>query len=196
MPRQVQAFQQRHVDILEAQYEAYLEEADHLLAFRNALCSFALHNEGKTKPTSEVCQEFKIVEKDIANEDNTVKKVNICKLGDTPIPDCALSETWKSFLKNPPKKNAGREFFKALTAYTRLFPVRAAQIEQDFNLIDLKHRENLASQEMSLKAWNNLAAVPIDQLDAYYQSSLKAEVIADLVVKALGFAAITVGVSK
>jgi hypothetical protein len=38
--------------------------------------------------------------------------------------------------------------------------------------------------------------VPIDQLSAYYQAGLKPEVIADLIVKALGFTAITAGVSS
>ena len=73
-------------------------------------------------------------------------------------------------------------------------PCSGPRLEQDFRLIDLQHRENLANREMALKAWNNLAAVPIEQIDAYYQAGIKPEEIADLLVKALGFTAITVGI--
>ena len=66
----------------------------------------------------------------------------------------------------------------------------------DFRLIDLQHRENLANREMALKAWNNLVSVPINEIDAYYKAGLKPEAIADVLVKALGFIAITVGVTQ
>ena len=190
----LQALEDRRIDILKAKFEAYLKEAKLILTFRDALCSFAYHSD--TTPATQghpgiKCDTFKppkVKPPEVGSTD--------CEIEGKAIRNCALSKPWKDFLNNPPRDDAGREFYKALAAFTQLFPVRASQIEQDFNLIDLKHRENLAAREMALKAWNNLAAVPIDQLDAYYQSGLKPEAIADLIVKALGFTAITVGVSQ
>ena len=189
----VETLQEQRVNILESKYAAYRSEAELLLTFRDALCSFAFRSENKTHP-GDKCDEFSVV------QDN---KTWTCKFpGEDPIRDsdpnnkkCALFKPWKTFLSKPPQGDAGREFFKALASFTRIFPVRAFQIEQDFNLVDLQHRENLASREMALRAWNNLAAVPIDQLHAYYLSGLKPEAVADLIVKALGFTAITAGVS-
>jgi hypothetical protein len=186
----VETLEEQRVDIRENKYAAYREEADLLLGFRDALCSFAVRSATQTHP-GVMCDRLRV------SEDGTV-----CEVLDEKdrvkarIQDCALSKPWKIFLAQPPRADAGREFFKALANYTRLFPVRARQIEQDFNLIDLQHKQNLASREMALRAWNNLAAVPIDQLGAYYQAGLKPEAIADLIVKALGFTAITAGVSS
>ncbi len=56
------------------------------------------------------------------------------------------------------------------------------------------HRETLAARESSIRGWDNLVAVPINQIDAYYQAGLRPAEISDLIVKALGLTAITVGV--
>jgi hypothetical protein len=58
------------------------------------------------------------------------------------------------------------------------------------------HRETLAARQSAIQGWDNLVAVPINQLDAYYQAGLKPAEIADLIVKALGFTAIAIGVSQ
>ena len=180
----LQTLQEERVDILETKYLAYREEAEVLLSFRDALCSFGHLSAGKSHP-GPACDKFKM------SEDGTICGVN----GDA-LPNCGLTKPWKQHLETPPSGDVGREFYKALTTFNRLFPVRAAQIGQNFKLIDLKHRENLATREMGLKAWNNLAVVPIDQIEAYYKSGLKPAQIADVIVKALGFTAITVGVSQ
>ena len=196
----LRSLQKQRVDIRETKYKAYLREAILLLDFRNAMCSFAFRYAAKGHP-GKTCDQFEV--STVGSTDASTVEVT-CNVGQATIAKtensksvCALSKSWKEFLETPPReKGAKRQFYKALAAFTQIFPVRASQIEQNFNLIDLKHRENLATREMALKAWNNLAAVPIDQLDAYFQSGLKPEVIADLIVKALGFAAITVGVSQ
>jgi hypothetical protein len=58
------------------------------------------------------------------------------------------------------------------------------------------HREALAGRETALRGWDNLVAVPIGQLDAYYQAGLKPAEVADLLIKALGFSAIAIGVAR
>jgi hypothetical protein len=195
----VETLEEQRVHIRESKYAAYLEEADLLLAFRDALCSLAFYVVKKKHP-GEACDQFEVTQE----KGGDTNAVWVCRfsskdsvIDNDPVDKkCPLFKPWNAFLKQPPSDNAGREFFKALANYSRLFPVRASQIEQDFNLIDLQHKQNLASREMALRAWNNLAAVPIDQLSAYYQAGLKPEVIADLIVKALGFTAITAGVSS
>jgi hypothetical protein len=175
----------RRVEIHETKYKALREEAALLMLFRDSLCNFAVRSARKKHPRI-LCDSFVV-----SNNGKT------CKWGTEPdemTNDCVFAKPWKEVLKRPPKGPEGRQTYRALAAYTRIFPVRATQIEQGTNLVDLKQRENLATRKMALKAWNNLAAVPIEQIDAYYQSGLKTEVIADLIVKALGFAAITAGV--
>ncbi len=200
----LRSLQKQRVDIRETKYRAYLREANLLLDFRDALCSFAFRYAGKGHP-GKACDQFEVstVESiDTSTGESTVEVT--CSVGQAMIAKtengksvCALSKSWKEFLETPPREEgATRQFYKALAAFTQIFPVRASQIEQEFNLVDLQHKENLATREMALKAWNNLAAVPIEQLDAYYQSGLKPEAIADVIVKALGFTAITVGVSQ
>ncbi len=174
----------RRRDIRKARLESYYAEADELLKFADGLCSFAFHTAGKGHPGVQ-CDSFTV--------DASAKS---CRTATTEIADCALKEPWKKYLKSPPKGDAGREFYKALAAFTRIFPQRAARMEQNFNLIDLQHRENLIHRKMALKAWNNLAQVPIEQIAAYYEAGLKPAEIADLLVKALGFTAVTIGVAQ
>jgi len=186
--KSLETLQQRRVDSLEARYKAYLEEAELLLSFRDSLCNFATQSGGKGHIGSN-CDSFQVDGKACKwTEDGNAEEIT----------DCALAKPWKHFLSNKSKlKGApGRAFYQGLAAHMRSFPVRATQIQQTAHLVDVKHRENLVRREMALKSWNNLVVVPIEQLDAYYQSGIKPDVIADLIVKALGFTAITVGVSQ
>jgi hypothetical protein len=185
----LEALDVRRLEIYRAKLNGYVDELEALQNLRDAICSFAFHMAGEDHPGT-ACDQFEV------SEDGKV-----CKTTAVNITDCALAKPWNHYLKSPPsgadnKDRATREMYKALIAYTHTFPARATRIEQDFLLVDLKHRENLANREMALRAWNNLAAVPIGEIAAYYQAGLKPEAIADLLVKALGFTAITVGVSQ
>lgn len=190
----LEALEERRLAIRRDQLAGYIDEIDQLQQLRDAMCSFAYHMAAKGHPGT-ACDDFTV--SDDGKDCTTGGAVPIT----VATGNCALGQPWKVHLKKPPsgdpnKNNATRELYKALAAYTRVFPMRAARLEQDFRIIDLQHRENLANREMALKAWNNLAAVPIDEIDAYYQAGIKPETLADLIVKALGFTAITVGVSQ
>ena len=180
----LERMEQEKVAILEAKYLAHKEEAVELLSFHDALCTFGIRTADGQHPGI-ACNGFSVTEKG-----------KVCSIDGAAVPKCRLTRTWKYYLSKPPSGDAGREFYKALTAFNRLFSIRASQIENNFRLIDLEHRKNLAAREMALKAWNNLVAVPIDQLDAFYGSGLKPAEIADFLVKALGLTAIAVGVSE
>ena len=194
----LRALRERRIAMRKAKFEAYLKEARLILKFRDALCSFAYYEDTSDKTRGipgTKCDSFEPPAKGATGAEASTCKIKI-KIKIKKFTPCVLSQPWRKFLKTPPQNDAGREFYKALAAYTQLFPVRASQIEKDFNLIDLQHQENLANREMALWGWHNLASVPIEQLDAYFQSGLKPEAIADVIVKALGFTAITVGVSQ
>lgn len=181
-----QSLEQERVAVLEAKYRAYQAEASELLAFHDAICSFGVLNAGSAHPGPS-CDAFTA-----AVDDRTAT----CSISTVPAARCDLSKPWKDHLSRPTSGEKGRELYKSLTSLLRLFPIRASQAENNFRLIDLEHRKNLAAREMGLKAWNNLVAVPIEQLDAYYASGLKPVEIADLLVKALGLTAIAIGVSN
>lgn len=188
------ALEARRLEIRRDQLRGYIGETEELQNFRDAMCSFAYHMAEKGHP-GPACNDFAV------SNDGKDCKTKGSTPADVATGDCALAKPWNVYLKSPPsgdrhKDNAARELYKALAAFTRVFPMRAARMEQDFRLIDLQHRENLANREMALKAWNNLVSVPINEIDAYYKAGLKPEAIADLLVKALGFIAITVGVTQ
>jgi hypothetical protein len=107
-----------------------------------------------------------------------------------------LDKPWHENIQAPANPAATRELYKALAAYLQALALRGTQHEQTFRLIDVRHRESLASRESAIRGWDNLVAVPVSQLEAYYQAGLKPAEIADLIVKALGFTAIAVGVAQ
>jgi hypothetical protein len=89
-----------------------------------------------------------------------------------------------------------REIYKAVTSYLQAIALQAVPTEQRFREIDVRHRETLLAKESALEAWDNLVSLPLEQLDAFYQAGLKPNEVADLIVKALGFTAIAIGVAK
>jgi hypothetical protein len=124
----------------------------------------------------------------------------ICKLADPELPStCVLvTHRWNQTIQEfgTDKDTATRELWKGLAAFFQALAAEGTQHELTFRLIDVRHREALVAREAALRGWDNLVAVPIDQLDAYYRAGLKPAEIADLLVKALGFGAIAYGVSR
>jgi hypothetical protein len=88
------------------------------------------------------------------------------------------------------------ELDKAETAYLQAQFAAVAPTEQRFREIDLRHREALLARQTALRAWDNLITTPLVQLDNFHQTGLKPQELADFIVKALGFTAIAIGVSK
>ena len=187
--KQLRTLAEQRVDIRKVKYDALQQEAEYWLEFGDAMCSFAALSAGETFP-GQKCDDFSI---SVSSDDTT--KVT-CQLGDSPIQTCALAEPWNVNIQGSSETGATRELYKALAGYLRALRVQAKPAEQDFRLIDVLHRETLAARQSAIQSWNNLVAVPIDQLDAYYHSGLKPAEIADLFVKALGLTAIAIGASK
>jgi hypothetical protein len=185
--KELRGFAQKRTDILKARYDALKEEARLWLRFGDAVCSYAVVKAGLPFPR-ERCDEFVVT---VGPNDAVT-----CHLGAQAITDCRLEKSWNVNIRERADDVATRELYKALAAYLQALASQGTQHEQTFHLIDIGHREALANREAALRGWDNLVAVPIGQLDAYYQAGLKPAEIADLLVKALGFTAIAVGVAR
>jgi hypothetical protein len=187
--KQLRTLGQQRVDILKTRYEALNKEARFWLNFGDAVCSYAVVSAGGEFPRRS-CDEFSV-------SFMTETKMWSCTVPNAPlIKNCALGKPWHETIESPGNTAATRELYKALAAYLQALAIQATQHEQTFRLIDVRHREALASRESAIRGWDNLVAVPVNQLEAYYQAGLKPAEIADLIVKALGFTAIAVGVSQ
>lgn len=185
--KQLRGFAQQRADILKARYDALKEEARLWLRFTDATCSYAVVKPDGVFPGVK-CDAFVVT----IGSDNSVT----CRLDTAPIAECRLGKSWNTNIRDRANVPATRELYKALAAYLQALAIQGAQHEQTFRLIDVGHREALANREAALRGWDNLVAVPIGQLDAFYQAGLKPAEIADLLVKALGFTAIAVGVAR
>jgi hypothetical protein len=183
--KQLRTLSQQRVDILKTQYDALKNEAEYWLNFGDAVCSYAIVVGSKNFPDGRTCDDFSV------SDDGT-----LCRTAAGEVKNCILGRPWYEKIQQPGDPPAVRELYKALAAYLQALAIRATQHEQTFRLIDIRHRESLASRESALRGWDNLIAVPVNQIEAYYQAGLKPAEIADLIVKALGFTAITAGVSQ
>lgn len=184
---QLAALSEERVAILKAKFVAYKSEARRWLDFTDAMCNFATASHKKDS-LGEACDDFLIIDGG-----------NKCILpvpASAEIANCQLGKPWHKNIQNPPNDAATRELYKALAAYVRALSSQSTQKEQSFRLVDVKHRETLVAKENAVRSWNNLVVTPIGELDAYFQSGIKATEIADLLVKALGLTAIAIGVSN
>ena len=182
---------QQRADILKTKYEALKAEPRKWLKFGDAICSYAVLSGNGPFP-GQRCDNF------IVKFENDKWVCTVPNPGSNEtieIEPCALEKPWNENI-NSAAGSASRELYKALAAYLQALAIQSKPVEQDFREIDVLHRETLASRESAIRGWDNLVAVPINQLDAYYQAGLKPAEIMDLLVKALGFTAITVGVAQ
>jgi len=178
----------QRADIAKAQYDALRFETELWVRFADALCSYAALGASPKRPwPGQACDDFSAT---VAGASAT------CTLGTEAIADCPLRKPWSDAIRKPGDDETTRELYKALAAYLQALAAQGTHNEQVFRTIDIRHRETLVTREAALRGWDNLVAIPIDQLDAYYQAGLKPAEIADLLVKALGFTAIAIGVSR
>ena len=175
---------EERVNILKAKYDAYSAEADHWLRFHDATCSYAVLS-GQQKHPGLACNDFVAPNAD-----------GVCMIFGKPLPECALRKPWKEALRTKEQAETKRELYKAVTNYLQALALQAVPVEETFREIDVRQRETLLAKRNALETWDNLVSVPIDQLDGYYQGGVKPAEIADLILRALTFTAIAIGVSK
>ena len=64
----------------------------------------------------------------------------------------------------------------------------------DFQMIDIGHQRIAASNRAAVAAWNNLVAVPVDTLAAYYAAGVKPDTVASAAAQLIGLLGIGVGI--
>jgi len=176
------------VAILKARYDAYYQEAERWLRFLDAMCSYAVLGEFKRDPGSE-CDDFQV---QVTSSPPQTK----CQLKGASLPNCALGTPWKARMNVNESGPVKRELYKALAAYLQALGLQVLPREESFREIDVRHRETLLAKQSALEAWDNAIGVPLEQLDAYYKAGVRPAELADLIVKALGFTAIAIGVAQ
>ena len=186
---------ERDVALLQELYETYVNESKSWLEFTTSVCQFD-HRLNNPKATSNRtnCDSFRI---ELTKDKDPLYQ---CRLNDKPVSPCALEKSWKQHIaaarENKLSQDAARELYKTLAHYVAALKQQVIPYEINLRRTDLRHRETLLAQKSALQAWDNLIGVPIEQLDAYYQAGVKPAEIADLIVKALGFTAIAIGVAR
>lgn len=207
--RQLRSFAQQRADLAHAQYDAIRTEAELWVRFSDAMCGLAFSAAGKDWP-GQKCDYFEIRPAQPAAaspaQPTATSRKFACIVEDEdpklapeqkPPTDCVLvTHRWNEVIRSPGNDPSTRELYKGLAAYLQALAAEGTRHELTFRMIDVRHRETLVARDSALRAWDNLVAVPIEQLDAYYRAGLKPAEIADLIVKALGFAAIAFGVSQ
>jgi hypothetical protein len=110
---------------------------------------------------------------------------------------CILTRPWRSLLtqqlEDPRQKRA---VYEAAAAYLHVRLIAYQTSVEEFRRIDVLHRRTVVAREAALLQWRNLVAVPTDELNGYYANGVKPAELADLIVKAVGFAAIAIGVAQ
>ena len=181
------ALAQERIDILKGQADALVGEAESWLGLSDALCSHAVLAGGGAHPGTK-CDSFVVAK----GTDWTWS----CSMASALLVNCVLTQTWKTRLAAPPPGAASRELAKAEMRYLQAEAAAAGPIEQRFREIDVRHRESLLAKQTALRAWDNLINTPLVQLDNFHQTGLKPQELADLIVKALGFTALAIGVAQ
>jgi hypothetical protein len=123
------------------------------------------------------------------------------------VENCILTRPWRSLLtERLARKSADgalvddprqkRAAYEAAAAYLQLRLNAYETSAEEFRRIDVLHRRTAVIREAALLQWKNLVAVPADELNGYYAGGIKPAELADLIVKAVGFAAIAIGVAQ
>lgn len=196
------------VAILKTKYDLYLKAADRWQLYFDATCNYAVSGAGKLRPGT-ACDKFdvtkvtlksvaKVKGKDGKMKEHLDEKQSVeCRLDSFLLDDCLLTETWKKQLRGHQTEPVlKRQLYESVAAYLQAVTLQARPLEQSMREIDVRHRETLLAKQTAIEQWDNLVGVPLDQLEAYYKAGVKPAELADLIVKALGFTAIAIGVSK
>jgi hypothetical protein len=122
----------------------------------------------------------------------------VCKIGpadaQVTIDGCVLAKSWRDNYKGSNDPRAKRQLLAALLAHSRALDAQTAVRKTDFQMIDIGHKRIAASNRAAVAAWNNLVAVPVDTLAAYYAAGIKPDTIASAAAQLLGLLGIGVGI--
>ena len=174
--------------------------------YNDQLCKLAMARAGRAMP-SQACEVIRIAGPDPSSGAYTCT-LTFADGTKVPVDNCVVGTSWRTLFKariTPARTGdaadrletgARRALYEAAAAYLQLRLVAYQATEEEFRRIDVAQRRSLVIRQAALEQWKNLLAVPTAQLQAYYEGGVKPAEFADLVVKALGFTAIAIGVAK
>jgi hypothetical protein len=113
-----------------------------------------------------------------------------------PVDDCVLGKSWRALFAEDMKSEQARQLNEAAAAYLHVRLIAYNHTAEEFRRIAVDHRRAAVRSEAALQQWKNLMSVPASELAGYYGGGIKPEALADLIVKALGFTAIAIGVAQ
>ena len=204
----------RRVDFVRSKLEARQNEIAAWISFRDHLCNFAYYSKGRFKDANDTVPpaEHPGIKCDSFTVSSTPQtEAKTCQQDGVAWGECALTLPWRDALASGaegfPKMKKGtkapegfsdqdimdqkRELYLAISAFARVYEMKAQQAEIGYRMIDLNHRESLLSDDFALKSWDNLVAGGMTQLAGYHAEGLKPEAIADLILKATIAAGVT-----
>jgi hypothetical protein len=190
LAKQRALLQAERVGIYKAAFDLYMEAAQRWQTFFDATCNYAVLAAKKPHPRDACDVSFEV--KQMRSDPDKVE----CRYKGAKLEGCVLEEAWKERLRAKEATHVKRQLYAALAAYMQAIELQEKPKEQNFKEIDVRHRETLLAKRSAIEQWDNLVSVPLDQLEAYYMAGVKPQELADLIVKALGFTAIAIGVSK
>ncbi len=201
---------QRKLAALQVQVKLWRHYSDNL-------CNLAMLADGKGYPR-QACDTI-----EFAGQGEALSCTIRFKKGpNVQIDKCVLGKSWRALFKGPlvppvdrakykkavkelkaalekharDEAQAKRALYEAVAAYLQVRLDAYAGTAEEFRRIDIAQRRTVVQREAALAQWKNVVAIPAMELEAYYKGGTKPAEIADLLVKALGFTAIAIGVSK
>ncbi len=191
------ALDEEEIGLLERKLEIRTTQAGLWRRYSDQLCNLAFLTAGKGHP-ERACAAI-----ELPADLNASPLVCKIRFSDDPkenpqsIDNCVLARPWKALLRDDNlKPQARRALYEAAAAYLHVRLIAYATTVEEFKRVDVRYRRQLVNREAALNQWRNLVAVPTDELNGYYSGGIKPAELADLVVKALGFTAIAIGVAQ
>jgi hypothetical protein len=171
-------------------------------AYSDNLCKLAYAGNKEAAP-GVACETIKFE----GGSDSLTCKLQLDDGAQKTITNCVLGKSWRflfgSGLADTMKEAkpeqlaiARRYLHEAAAAYLQVRLNAYHSTQEEFRRIDVAYRRIVVQREATLEQWKNVVEIPVIELDGYYSGGIKSAEIADLLVKALGFTAVAIGVSK
>lgn len=198
---------ERKIDTLDAQANLWRH-------YNNSLCNLILLSDKREHPGApcdtilfeEVKQGDSIevkctvrymeAEKEPPKTEEAKKEPAKTKLVTIRVDGCVLGKSWRALFAQERESSRLRQLNEAAAAYLHARLVAYMPTVEEFRRIAIDHRRAAVRSEAALQQWKNLVSVPASELEGYYGGGIKPEALADLIVKALGFTAIAIGVAQ
>ena len=193
------SMREEEVTLLQEKVRVLEHEASLWRAFNDQLCNLALLGSAANHPST-TCEAITFQPAPDSGTETVTCNIRLLRPNgpeEKSIPKCVLSRSWKALFSDSSLSTASRRaLYEAAVAYLNARNAGNRAYEYDFKVVNHRHRTSLELREAALRQWNNIVAVPVEQLDAYYASGIKPAELADLLVKALGLTAIAIGVAQ